>query len=223
MTRRMIFPILLGLAGVAVLVSLGIWQMQRLAWKEGLLAEITATVGGDPVSMQKARAAGFPKYLPVQVAGRIVGPELHVLVSTKTEGAGYRIISAIETDDGPRFLLDRGYVRLEAGDALRAPTQIVVTGNLHRPDDRNSSTPENDVDKNIWFARDIAEMAEVLGTEPVLIVARSDTGQGVRAMPLGIEGVTNDHLQYAITWFSLALVWLGMTVFLLWRIKRRTI
>ena len=64
-------------------------------------------------------------------------------------------------------------------------------------------------------------MAATLKAEPVLVVARSDTGDGIEPMPVGTEGIPNDHLQYAITWFSLAAVWLGMTVFLLWRIKRQ--
>ncbi len=76
------------------------------------------------------------------------------------------------------------------------------------------------MDGNIWFARDIAELAAQLHTEPVLIIARSDTGDGIEPLPVDTAAIPNDHLQYAITWFSLAAVWLGMTAFLLWRIKR---
>jgi surfeit locus 1 family protein len=66
-------------------------------------------------------------------------------------------------------------------------------------------------------------MAAALGTEPVLVVARSVEGTAPRAqaMPVDTEGIPNDHLGYAIQWFGLAMVWAGMTVWLLWRIRRR--
>ena len=65
-------------------------------------------------------------------------------------------------------------------------------------------------------------MADVLQTEPVLLVAKSHTGGGIEPLPVETSSIPNDHLQYAITWFLLTIVWLGMTGFLLWRIKRRT-
>ena len=88
-----------------------------------------------------------------------------------------------------------------------------MTGNLHWPDDRNSSTPENDLKANIWFARDIGAMAEVLQTEPLLVVAREidPADPKIEPLPVSPSGIPNDHLQYAITWFSLAVVWLIMT------------
>jgi surfeit locus 1 family protein len=66
-------------------------------------------------------------------------------------------------------------------------------------------------------------MAAALGTEPVLIVARTDTGDGITPLPVDTAGIPNNHLNYALTWFCLAAVWLGMTLLLLWRIRRRTV
>ena len=220
MTRAMIAPLLFGLIGAALLISLGVWQMQRLAWKDGVLAGIEARIGSDPVSVPVTPDPKADRYLPVEVTGRLGEQEVHVLVSRKQIGAGYRIITALDTGRR-RFLLDRGFVRDEYKDAPRALHDVTVVGNLHWPDDRNSATPQNDVTGNIWFARDIPDLAAELGTEPILIIARSDTGDGIEPMPVGTEGIPNDHLQYAITWFSLAAVWLGMTAFLLWRIKRQ--
>jgi surfeit locus 1 family protein len=98
-----------------------------------------------------------------------------------------------------------------------------VTGNLNWPDDVTSSTPGYDADRAIWYGRDVAGIAALLDTEPVLIISRSDTGDGVTARPVTTAGFRNDHWQYAVTWFSLAVVWAGMTVFLLWRIRGRTV
>lgn len=220
--KRMIGPILMGVIGITILLWLGMWQVQRLAWKEGILAEITAEIAADPVPVPTTISADM-KYLPVTASGTIGQDELHVLVSRLEIGAGYRVIAPFELDDGRRVLLDRGFIKPEAKDLFRASGPATITGNLHWPDDMNSSTPEPDMSENIWFGRDIAAMARALGTAEVLIVARADTGQGIEAMPVGITGIKNDHLGYAITWFSLALVWLGMTLFLLWRIKTRTV
>ncbi|MDO6616381.1 MULTISPECIES: SURF1 family protein [Pacificibacter] len=220
--KRMIGPILMGVIGIVILLWLGMWQVQRLAWKQGILAEITAEIAADPVPVPTLISTDM-KYLPVTATGTIGQDELHVLVSRLEIGAGYRVIAPFELDDGRRVLLDRGFIKPEAKDVFRASGPATITGNLHWPDDMNSSTPEPDTSENIWFGRDIAAMARALGTAEVLIVARADTGQGIEAMPVGITGIKNDHLGYAITWFSLALVWLGMTLFLLWRIKTRTV
>ncbi|MFA5580866.1 MAG: SURF1 family protein [Paracoccaceae bacterium] len=223
MNRRMLMPLIMGLGGLAILLSLGIWQVQRLAWKEGIIAQIEAMILNPPVPLDQAIAAGAEKYTPVTMSGDIAGPEVHVLVSRRQIGAGYLVITAFETSDGRRVLLDRGFIRNEAKDAPRPPRALALDGNIHIPDDRTSSTPPNDEAHNIWFARDIADMARVLGTEPILVVARSDTGDSVEPMPVTAEGVANDHLEYAMTWFLLALVWAGMTAYLLWRIRARTV
>ena len=221
MTRAMIAPLLFGLIGAAVLISLGVWQVQRLGWKQGILTDIEARIGAEPVAMPDAPAPETHRYLPVEVTGRLGEEELHVLVSRKQIGAGYRVITALDTGQR-RFLLDRGFVRNEDKDGPRALHDVTVLGNLHWPDDRTGSTPVNDMDRNIWFARDIADMAARLNTEPVLVIARSDTGDGIEPLPVGTEGIPNDHFSYAITWFSLAAIWLGMTAYLLWRIKRHS-
>ena len=130
---------------------------------------------------------------------------LRVLVSRKGSGAGYRVISALELDDR-RILLDRGFVKV-ADDIPPSPEgRVTASGNLHWPDDRNASTPQNDVAGNTWFARDLGAMAAELGTEPLLLVARrmSVSDAPVTPLPVDTAGIPNDHLEYAITWFSLA-------------------
>ena len=135
------------------------------------------------------------------------------------KGAGYRIISPFRTGDGRKILLDRGFVVSSAKDAVRELGPAEVTGNLHWPDDSDAYTPKPDTATNTWYARDVAAMAQALDTEPVLLVAATPTGAAVRPLPVGTRNIPNDHLQYAITWFSLALIWAGMTLFFLWRTR----
>ncbi|MET4101043.1 surfeit locus 1 family protein [Roseovarius sp. MBR-78] len=217
MRKTVLIPLIFGIAGVAVLVWLGLWQLERLAWKEGILAEIEARVSAEPVALPEVVEPGADRYLPVVATGRIGPRVLRVLVSRKQVGPGYRLISALETG-GRRVLLDRGFIAVE--DAIPTPEgAMTVRGNLHWPDDRLSSTPENDVAGNMWFARDIAQMAGELGTEPLLIVARevAPPEPGVTPLPVDTGHIPNDHLSYAITWFSLAAIWAVMTGAFIWR------
>jgi surfeit locus 1 family protein len=225
--RRYIFPLLLGLIGIAILLSLGFWQLRRLGWKEAMLGEINAKISAAPVSLESLGAPdpGRDMYLPVVFDGRTTGQELLVLSGRKGEGAGYEIIDAFETTAGRRILLDRGFVAETARDAVRPATALTGTGNLLWPNDADSYTPPPDAKSGLWFARDVAGMAKALDTEPLLVVLKDATGdlQGVDPTPVTTEGIPNDHLNYAITWFSLAVVWAGMTGFLLWRIRQRQI
>lgn len=224
MTRKMILPLLFGLVGTAILISLGVWQLQRLEWKLGVIAEIEARIADAPVAIPTAPDPERDQYLPVAAAGRITGEEAHVLVSVKGIGPGYRIVSVFETDGGRRVLLDRGFIRETAKDAARPGTAAEITGNLHWPDEIDRFTPAPDLEGNIWFARDIPALAEALGTEPVLVVLRetSETARPVTPFPVDTSGIPNSHLGYAVQWFGMALVWAGMTAFFLWRIRRRT-
>ncbi len=217
--KRWLVPLVFGIAGCAVLVSLGIWQLKRLAWKEGMLAQIEAQMARDPVPVF---SRPFEEFMPVTAAGRITGPEAHVLASVRGTGAGFRIVSAFETQ-GRRILLDRGFVPESLKNAPRPELDVTITGNFRTVDEMDVFTPEPDVAGNYWFARDIPALATELGAEPILIILRetSEPEPEVTPLPVDTAGIPNDHLGYAVTWFSMAVAWAGMTAFLLWRIGRR--
>lgn len=222
MTRRMIIPLLFGLIGAAVLIGLGVWQLQRLAWKEAYLADIDARIVAAPVALPIAPDPQHDRYLPVTAAGRFTGERLNVLVSRRQIGPGVRVIEVFDTD-GRRVLVDRGFVAEDDRSAPRGDDSSKVTGNLHWPEEVDSFTPPPDARTGLWFARDVPAMAAALNSEPLLIVARDPTAPGIEPMPVDNSGIPNDHLGYAIQWFGLAAVWLGMTAYLLWRIRRRTV
>ncbi|MEP3330279.1 SURF1 family protein [Sedimentitalea sp.] len=218
---RVVFLVFFGLTGCAILVWLGTWQIQRLGWKEEVLAEIDSRISAEPVALPVAPEPDPDKYLPVEVSGTVSDTELHVLVSVKHVGPGYRIIAPFQTEDGRLILLDRGFVPTEEKNKARQTGPMTVIGNLHWPDEIDSYTPEPDVAANTWFARDVPGMAAALGTEPVLLIARSQTDPNMTPLPVDTVGVPNDHLQYAITWFSLALIWAAMTAYFLWRTRAK--
>jgi surfeit locus 1 family protein len=157
------------------------------------------------------------------VTGALGGEEVDVLTSLKNEGPGYRVIAAMTSGDR-RVLVDLGFVPEEAKDLPRMAERVTVTGNLMWPRETDSWTPAPDEGQGIWFARDVDEMSERLGTEPVMIVARSIEGADLGTIPVPVDtsGVPNDHYEYAITWFGLALVWAVMSLLLIVRFRKET-
>jgi len=217
---------LFGIVGVAILLSLGFWQLKRLEWKLDLIAQVEGRIHNDPVAVPPDANPARDRYLPVTVSGRYTGEAVDVLSSDREAGPGMRVIAVLETAEGRRLLVDRGYIP----EARRAALPMVaegatVTGNLDWPTDSDSFTPAPDQGRNLWFARDPLPIAEALNAEPLLIVARSDSAAASPLMTLPVTGASfrNDHLEYAITWFLLAGVWAVMTIALLWRIRRTSL
>ena len=225
MFRRLFFPVLMTVLGCAVLVSLGAWQMQRLEWKSAILAEIDARVADAPSGLPAIPDAGTQKYQPVEVTGKLIREPLYVLTTVKDLGAGYRYIAPFLAEERV-MMVDLGFAPLEARRQPPLTGELTVIGNLHWPDEIDGWTPEPD--GNLWYARDTERMAVALSTEAMLIVAREIVPVDPQAappatvpLPVTSAGVPNNHLNYAITWFLLALVWAGMGAYLIARVLRR--
>ena len=219
MRRKIVAVLIFGIGGIAILLALGNWQVNRLAWKEGIIASLERRLSADPAPLPAVLDPVADKYMRVTVSGRYGPEEVHVLSAAKPWGPGYRIIAPFVTDDGRRILVDRGYVPQPDKDAPRDAPAATVTGALLWPDEMDGFTPDPDLAANIWFARDPDGLAALLGTEPVMIVAEANPGEWPKAMPVSVN-VKNDHLGYAVTWFGLAAVWAVMTVAVLLRIRR---
>jgi surfeit locus 1 family protein len=216
----MIAPLVFGVVGAAMLVALGIWQVQRLGWKTEIIARIEARLAAAPVEVPAAPSPERDQYLRVRAEGTIAAGELHVYTATPY-GVGYRVIAPLELADGRRILLDRGFVPIAEKDAARRLGPVAVEGTLAWPQETDRFTAPPDRARNVWLARDVPPMAAALGTEPVMLVAAA-SDDPTAPMPLPVTAnVRNDHLGYAVTWFALAVVWSVMTGYLLWRIKRR--
>jgi surfeit locus 1 family protein len=223
---RIIFFVAIGLGGAAILVSLGVWQVQRLGWKQDLLARIEAEISADPVPLAQALEPEFRRYAPVTLTGQFGDAHIRMLASRKSTGAVYRIIRPFEVADGARVLIDTGWQPQAAAVAGAPQVRLTLSGNLDAPNEADGFTPAPDTAANIWFARDVPAMAAALGTDPVLVVLRaapqtvSDSDWGVTPWPVDSAGISNDHLQYAITWFALAAIWAAMSTYFVLRTRR---
>lgn len=219
--RHIMAPLMIGVIGAAILLGLGSWQMQRMVWKQAMLDEISAMLTQPPVALPAQVDAANDRYRGVVTTGRFTGQAVFKLDSLEGKGPGKRVIAVFETTEGRRVMVDRG-LWLDGTEAQPELAHAAeVAGNLDWPRETDSFTPPPDVKTGLWFARDVPAMAAALGTEPVLIVARGPTGDGIVPAPVDTSAIPNNHWEYVVTWFSLAFVWLGMTAYWLWRIRQR--
>ena len=219
--KRVLFAVF-SIAGTAVLLWLGNWQLDRLAWKQTVLEQIDQRIAAPAVPVPLTPVPSEDTYLQVFAEGRFGQEYIRVLVSQKRIGAGYRVISTFKTE-GRRILVDRGFIDLSKSSDMQADQAVVVQGNLHWPDEVDGFTPAPDLEKNIWFARDVRALSEALQTQPILIVASqiSPPNQNIKPLEIDSSAIPNDHLQYAVTWFSLAAIWIMMSGAFLWRLRKK--
>jgi surfeit locus 1 family protein len=204
-------------SGVLILVGLGVWQLQRLQWKEGLIAErqaaVTAVPIAPPQTLAEARTAAFNH---VVADGRFEhDKEVFLAASSEGGGSGYQVLTPLEMGDGRTMFVNRGFIPVELKDrAKRAAGEIAgdvhVSGLLRVPPagKPNWFLPDNRPDLNLWFWVDLPAMARADGIAQIVpFYIDADKTPNPGGWPKG--GVTrldlpNDHLQYAITWFALA-------------------
>ena len=223
MLRRMIIPALFGLLGTAILVALGLWQLDRAGQKAALIAEMEQRIFEAPTDLPAAPRAEDHRYLPVRTEGRFLSEHVFVLSAQRAHGPGFHLLQAFETDEGRRILVERGFLpeAARAGLALGDGQAAQLVGNLHWPRDIDRHTPDYDATRNLAFGRDVDELAGLLGTEPLLLVLRASepAPQGLTPVPVHDVSIPDPHLGYAVQWFLMAMAWAGMTVFFLWRIR----
>ena len=229
--KAAIAPILIGVIGTAILLMLGAWQVQRLAWKEGLIFEIETRMASPPVALPSAPDSEVHQLLRVTVTGQLGTDELHAIHTVKHRGPGYRLITRMLLEDR-NIMVDLGFIPEAQKDQIPREGSVrwatdrdldTVTGLLAWPRETDSFTPEPDRGRNIWFARDVAMMAGALGTEPLLLIAETHPDDSVvLPQPPGVD-LPNRHLEYALTWFGLAAVWSFMSIFWLRATLRKAV
>ena len=220
MSFKMITFLIFSIIVTCVFIALGTWQLQRLEWKTNLLAKIEARVSATPIALPSTPDPIADKYLRVTVTGDISTQELHVLTSTNGT-PGFKIIAVMDLPDGRRILVDRGFVAGANKNASRNGGITNATGALLWPIETDKYTPAPDREDNLWFARDVELMSAELNTAPILLsITASDNNENVTPQPVQIN-IHNRHLEYVLTWYGFAIIWVGMTGLLIWRNTRQ--
>jgi len=233
--KGLLGPAAAALAAFAVLIGLGVWQLERKVWKENLIDAIGRRLAAAPVG--PPRASDWAKldrdeweFRRVRLTGTFRHNQ-EALVYTSgstlrpdTSGAGYWVFTPAQTRD--RLVpVDRGFVPLERKDiATRAAGQVSgsldIVGALRWPEARSWFTPNDDPQKNIWFVRDPIAIAAGKGwgvVAPFYVEQESPVPPaGLPAPGKLVPNLPNNHLQYAITWFGLAAVLAGVFAVFAW-------
>ncbi len=234
--KGLLGPAIFTLLGIVVLCGLGVWQIERKAWKEGLIAAIAQRVNAAPSDFPSSVAwpaltPGEDEYRHVRLKGRFRNDkEAHLQANLVSRGPddgalGYDILTPLEIADGSLVIVNRGFVPLDRKDAATRPQgqidgETQVTGLIRFPQPHGWFIPADDPQRNVWFSRDPAPIAKAYGLQrlaPVIVDAdtvEGDSGGSANgAAPRGGQtriALANDHLQYALTWFGLAIVLAGV-------------
>jgi surfeit locus 1 family protein len=209
----------------AILCGLGVWQLERLQWKLGLIAQVNGHMHAAPVGLDRvlAMADADAQYRRVTVTGRFDHAREAYVFGTDAEGdPAYHVLTPLRTGDGRWLMVDRGVVPKDRLDPARRAAGNVdgpvrVTGIWRLPDGPGWFTPPPDRARRIWYARDLKAIAaadRITLAAPELIEADATPNPG--GWPRGGQTVVtfrNQHLSYAVTWFGLAAglvgVWLA--------------
>lgn len=204
--------------------SLGVWQLHRLAWKRDLIERVEQRVRAPPVAPPGREQwpqvnVANSEYLHVVVQGRYLH-ERETLVQAVTErGGGFWVVTPFVTVDGYVVLINRGFVSpLHRDPATRPEGQVegvtTVTGLVRISESGGAYLRSNEAAANRWYSRDVAAIAAARGltdVAPYFIDADASDARHGNAPIGGLTVITfsNNHLQYALTWFALALMVAG--------------
>lgn len=231
------FPLGLTVAyavALAILLGLGTWQVQRLRWKEGLLARIAALQAAParPVGavLDEVAEGGDADFTRVKALCPGIGAAPFVELYAIRDGqAGSRLVSACRVDSlrYRSVLVDRGFVAdtISARPAVDAASAqpVEVVGILRAPEPGNAFSPPNRPDR--WFTRDATGMAAALEAPdpaPLFLMAETPTNPEWKALaPAAIPAaIPNRHFEYALTWYGLAAALSGVYAAMLLRRRK---
>lgn len=228
-TWRFWLAVVLVPAALAILLSLGTWQVNRLHWKETLLTDIQArstAAAIDIAEVEKQLAAGEPiDYRHATANGRYLNDRERHFLATFQGQSGFYVYTPLELADGRYLFVNRGFVPYDRKDPASRPESLIegaqtVTGlaRAELTEKPSSLVPDNDETANIFYWKDLTRMAASvdLPAERVLpFFLDADATPVAGGLPKG--GVTqidlpNNHMQYAITWYGLAVALVAVTL-----------
>ena len=225
--RPLRFHLLFGtvVLAAALLMALGIWQVERRAWKLDLIAQIDARVDAPLVDAPAPAAwpsisAATDAYRHVRASGEWLRDRDTRVQAVTAQGAGNWLLTPLRTDAGFIVLINRGFVPADNKAALPAlPPRAGMTGLLRITEPKGGFLRANDPAADRWFSRDTAAIAQARGlgqVAPYFIDAAADPSQPVPVGGLTVIRLPNNHLVYAATWFVLAGM-VGAFAVRLWR------
>jgi surfeit locus 1 family protein len=216
--RRRLGAIAAGLLLFSAFTALGVWQLQRLAWKEALIARVDARVHAPPApapgpaSWPSITAQGY-EYRHVRVRGTFENDRETLVQAVTAAGPGFWVMTPLRTEQGYEVLVNRGFTPTEAAPqaARRAGLisgAVTVTGLLRISEPHGAFLRANQPAAGRWYSRDVAAIARARDlTQPAPYFIDADGALNRGQWPRGgmtVVRFRNSHLAYALTWFGLA-------------------
>ena len=227
--------VLLLLLLTALLIGLGTWQVKRLHWKLDLIARVDARVHAPavpaPGSAQWADVtAENSEYKHVQASGTLLNDKETQVYASTVLGPGYWVLTPLKQADGTVVVINRGFVPTEKRNPATRPVgqisdETTVTGLLRINEPKGTLLRSNVPAEERWYSRDVTAIADVRSLQSVApYFIDADDTKNPGDLPVG--GLTqivfpNSHLVYAITWYGLAAMTLGLAVFLIYFERQR--
>ncbi len=214
--RRLIAPGIAAVITFCLLIALGIWQLHRLTWKEGILAQIHAAAIAPPVPLP-AHPTPFEKvFIPgtwLANKAALYGDEVHD--SPHGPIPGGELIRPMQTTNGTVVLVDLGWIPSQTPIPLGIPQPAQPAGYLHASIPRNFLSPPDDVAHNLYYTLNVARIAAGLhlaNVAPYILIAMGPLPPPGSSLPQPAQALPtppNNHYEYALTWFGFA----GVLVF----------
>jgi surfeit locus 1 family protein len=216
----------------ALLIGLGVWQIQRKAWKEGLIADLTERIAAAPQALPPAHdwptlTADKDEYRRVRFTAQFDNSKEALVFASASgfrpdvadAGPGYWVFTPARLADGSVVMVNRGFVpdarkNPQTRQAGEVSGPVTLVGAMRWPDSRHWFTPGDDPARNLWFVRDPAAIAAAKGLSsiaPFYVEQESPAPPGGLPQPGKlVVSLPDNHLQYALTWFGLAFVLAGV-------------
>lgn len=227
-SRRIFWPAFWTLTGVIILCGLGVWQLMRLEWKAGILERLEMEYARDPLenpldfrTLQTIAEDALP-LVHGSVRGRFdYTKEIRLGPKTRNGQIGYHILTPLNLESGGTIFVNRGFVPEDSAtpDFLKGtqPKGLLTVSGIVRKPDPGIFTPRNSPGHDVWLWADLPEMGEskeIQSLAPVLLYAESASksfgGLDMRAI---FWNPPNNHLSYAVFWFTMAAVLAGFFCF----------
>ncbi len=218
------------LSAFFTLMALGFWQLDRLAWKEELIAKLA--VNGQAKPLRALPTDSLPDmFQAVIIKGTFGKQEFHVTPRYYNDVLGYHLFVPFTLDDGRHVMVNRGWVPAAQKELASRPESATPKGKqtlrvqVREGAERHTFTPESQPEKNVWFGRDITRMGKEAGIDvlPYSVDVLMTQKSAQNTLPIPSDGTVtlrNDHLNYAITWFLIGLA--ALIIFTVFHRKDKT-
>ncbi|QDF41471.1 SURF1 family protein [Bradyrhizobium symbiodeficiens] len=221
--RPSLWLTVLSLTALVLLVALGIWQIERRAWKLALIDRVEQRVHAPAQPIPSSASwpavnAANDEYRHVSLKGRFLHDRETLVQAVTEEGPGFWVLTPLQRDDGTQVLINRGFVPSERREAStrrdgNPDGRVEITGLLRVTEPKGGFLRNNVPQHNRWYSRDVAAIATARGLHDVApFFVDADAGSQSAGGPIGgltVVRFPNNHLIYALTWFALAFMLAG--------------